>query len=317
MSEYDYVFPNKPSHEKRSETPSNVMNGLIFLTLLVSFFVLFDVPLIILGVFIAVLLIHELGHFIAMKLLGYQNVSLRIVPMFGVSIQGEKSMYSQRQKILVALAGAIPSLAIAVLLMIFIPDSFYFSNEMAWFIAALIVVNVLNLLPLDMFDGGRFIENIFFISKDHGKFIFTLITSVLIILIGIYFQNIYISAFGFILGLKVRSLHKLKDIRAKLKKIDVNFRSSFEKLSNRGYWLIREEVINQSKTLKEIVPDLRSTWENEPLLMHEVEGILEIPVKQDVSILEKIFYIILWLAFLIYPVYLFLSSNILDKINVF
>lgn len=293
------------------------MNGLVFMSLLISFFVLFDVPLIILGVFILVLIIHELGHFFAMKMMGYKKVRLKIVPMFGVAIQGEKQNYSQRQKIFVALSGALPSLLLAIGLMIFLPDSFYYSNEMAWFIAALIVVNVLNLLPLDMFDGGRFVENLFFLNQDNGRFLFTLVTSVLIIGIGIYLQNIYISVFGFILGIKVRSLHKLKDIRSRLKAIDVNFRSSFEKLSNRGYWLIREEVINQSKTLKEIVPDRRSAWENEPLLMHEIEGVLEAPVKKDLSLAEKILYLFVWLGFLIYPVYLFLSSNILDKINVF
>ena len=49
---------------------------------------------------IAVLFIHEMGHFSFMKLFKYTNVIMMFVPLMGAFVRGEKEKYEQKQSVL-------------------------------------------------------------------------------------------------------------------------------------------------------------------------------------------------------------------------
>ena len=63
-----------------------------------------------------VLVIHEMGHFIAMKVFKYQNVRMLFIPLMGAFVQGKKSNYSQKQSLIVLIAGPFPGIIIGNLL---------------------------------------------------------------------------------------------------------------------------------------------------------------------------------------------------------
>lgn len=317
MSESDFAFPGKPEIEKRSENTSNLMNALFFIGMIVAFSVLFELSMVFLFGMVLVLVLHELGHFLAMKFFKYDNVQIKVVPLLGFAIQGEKAKYSQKERVLIALAGPIPSLFIASLVIILVDVPPAFMEEFSLIMVAMIVINILNLLPLDMFDGGKLLEYMFFSTNDQARLVFAFTSSIVIILIGIYFKSYIVAGFGFLIGIKVKSFHKLRDIRRGLKNDNVKFHSTLENLSNRAYWLIRDKVIESSKTLSQVVPSNREEWENEPLLMHHIEEVLEVPIKDDLSISGKIGVGFLWILAIAYPIYLVLSSNLIQSINVF
>jgi len=53
---------------------------------------------------IIVLLIHEMGHFLLMKLFKYDNVRMLFIPLMGAFVQGNKEEYSQKQSLWVVIA---------------------------------------------------------------------------------------------------------------------------------------------------------------------------------------------------------------------
>jgi len=108
----------------------------------------------------AVLLFHELGHWVAMRLCGYQDTRIFFIPFFGAAASGRSVDASPWQEGVVLLAGPLPGLLLAVLLLVFGTarrDAFFIraGNMLLW-------VNAFNLLPLAPLDGGRLFELVLF-----------------------------------------------------------------------------------------------------------------------------------------------------------
>ncbi|MEM9828725.1 MAG: site-2 protease family protein, partial [Planctomycetota bacterium] len=59
---------------------------------------------------VPILLVHELGHFIAMRCLGYRDVRMFFIPLLGAAVTGRQYGISGWKKGLVSLAGPLPSI---------------------------------------------------------------------------------------------------------------------------------------------------------------------------------------------------------------
>jgi Zn-dependent protease len=107
----------------------------------------------------AVILIHELGHFIGMKAFGYSNVRIFFIPLFGAATSGIETNPSGSKKAIVSLSGPLPGIAIGIILAVLY---FVTENERlvqpAWIF---LFINAFNLLPFFPLDGGRFVESLF------------------------------------------------------------------------------------------------------------------------------------------------------------
>jgi stage IV sporulation protein FB len=104
-----------------------------------------------------VLLIHEFGHFFAMKAFNYNNVKLFVLPLLGAYVTGKKSIISQRQMTVVVLAGPVPGIIMGIALLMY-TDSY--PNERLDMLGKIFLgLNFFNLLPFMPLDGGRFIRN--------------------------------------------------------------------------------------------------------------------------------------------------------------
>ena len=66
---------------------------------LVSFLFIFTEEVSFVFNLVIVLLIHEMGHFMLMKLFGYKNVRMLFIPLMGAFVQGTKEEYSQKQSL--------------------------------------------------------------------------------------------------------------------------------------------------------------------------------------------------------------------------
>jgi len=51
-----------------------------------------------------ILLIHELGHYLAMKAFRYQDLSIFFLPLVGAAASGSKEQISQKEKAIILLA---------------------------------------------------------------------------------------------------------------------------------------------------------------------------------------------------------------------
>jgi len=68
---------------------------------------------------LAVLVLHEGGHYVAMRLTGHRNVNVFFVPFLGAATTGKKDDASPMQLLLVYLAGPVPGLILGLLCLLF------------------------------------------------------------------------------------------------------------------------------------------------------------------------------------------------------
>ncbi|HSH92248.1 MAG TPA: site-2 protease family protein, partial [Ramlibacter sp.] len=126
-----------------------------------------------LPILLVVIGLHEGGHYLAMKISGYRNLSVFFVPGLGGLAMGEKASASPWEKLFVYLAGPMPGIALAVAGLIgqalgaFQPPSWF--QE---FLIACLIINYLNLLPITPLDGGRIVETFLFARLPVARFIF-------------------------------------------------------------------------------------------------------------------------------------------------
>lgn len=109
------------------------------------------------AVILAVVILHEAGHALAMRLIGYRDVHVFFVPLLGAMTVGRTTISNVRGRLAMLLAGPVPGLWLAVLLLVleqtFGPMRLFRASALA-----LLLINGLNLLPVTPFDGGRALE---------------------------------------------------------------------------------------------------------------------------------------------------------------
>lgn len=130
-------------------------------------------------ILISVLLFHELGHLIAMRIFGYQDLKVFFIPFFGAVAMGKKTDASPLQKSIVSLMGSLPGILLAIML-----HEFYQEKNQAtvYFVNLMLIINTLNLLPLTPLDGGRLLEELFPKNMAIGIFFISLSTFGLILI---------------------------------------------------------------------------------------------------------------------------------------
>ena len=113
-----------------------------------------------------VVFVHELGHALAMRLLGYGDTRIYFIPGFGGAAVGQKRDASIHVEAVVLLAGPLPGLAAGLVLALALTqlpegDAWDRVREPAFALAlAAVLVNYVNLLPAVPLDGGRLAHRI-------------------------------------------------------------------------------------------------------------------------------------------------------------
>jgi Zn-dependent protease len=108
---------------------------------------------------LAVITLHEAGHAVAMRMLGYRDVHVFFVPLLGAMTVGRSATTTVRDRLAVLLAGPVPGLWLAVVLLVI--DQAYAPVALLRMSAlALLILNGLNLLPFTPLDGGRALESL-------------------------------------------------------------------------------------------------------------------------------------------------------------
>ena len=242
-----------------------------------------------------------------MKKFNYKHVRMLFIPLMGAFVQGKKDSYSQKESFLVTMAGPIPGVAVGILLLLYAAN-----NHSAWGLqlsALFILLNVINLLPLDPLDGGQMFK--LFVRKNHEFFllVFAFLSSLTLIFVGWYINSYLLIAFGFFMGFRVRGLQKNYQMHKDLKTEEVDYRTTYKLLSNKYFFKIKQVVLDHTPSLKKFI-DQVSSDESDPVLASQVNSVLITPVKRDASILFKLLVILFWLASFAVPIYLIFTLDL-------
>ncbi|MDJ0750953.1 MAG: M50 family metallopeptidase [Woeseiaceae bacterium] len=146
-------------HKKRA--PSQEMQWLL-LMISAALFVGIGWPLLGLQftlIILAVIVFHEGGHWLAMRLYGYENPHITLLPLLGGVTIGHENDPSAAKRAWVALAGPLPGIMLGWGLLVYgmsNPSDIEFMGT--WVFSAVIVlmfVNYLNILPIPPLDGAH------------------------------------------------------------------------------------------------------------------------------------------------------------------
>lgn len=112
-----------------------------------------------------VLLFHELGHLVAMRIFKYRNLKMFFIPLFGAAASGQNYNVAGWKKAIVSLAGPVPGILGGIVLGIvaIVADNPPMLREAA---LIMIILNGFNLLPFLPLDGGWVVHAILF-SRHH------------------------------------------------------------------------------------------------------------------------------------------------------
>jgi len=116
------------------------------------------------AILVAVLLVHELGHYVGMRVFGYRDVKMFFIPFFGAAVSGKQQGVEAWKEGVVLLLGPLPGIALACVgaAMVREPSPLVHKALMT-----LLVINAINLLPLGGFDGSRFLQRVLFSRQRH------------------------------------------------------------------------------------------------------------------------------------------------------
>ena len=175
----------------------------------------FDVILILIGV----LIIHELGHLISMKLFKYKDVQVLFLPFIGAATVGSDRKATVLQRVVVYLMGPAPGIIIGTCCMILYTTTH--NKLLSEFGLFLLILNYLNMLPIVPLDGGRIFELTLFSRVHFLKSLFLILSVAVLGIAGISLRDpilIVISVFLF-LGIhsQIQQNRELSALRRKIK----------------------------------------------------------------------------------------------------
>lgn len=293
----DIYYPPKPEIKETSQT--NMTKTLLSLAMFIVVFYLLIGDTQVLFLVVLILFIHEMGHFIAMKVFGYNGVNMFFIPLMGAMVTGEKDRISQLQRAIVVLAGPLPGILIGYGIIEYGQSIEH--NELVIGGFMFLFINVLNLLPLDPLDGGKLIETLFFSSNESIKQVFLIISIVIMVGVGVVFQMYILALLGIFMFSRIKLLQSISKLRKKISSYKISLVKTYEDLTDKEYWTIRKEYLINSKLNKMIDPNQFETSQFEDKIAVSVRNILITPIEKDIPVVGKMFLLLLWVASLILP----------------
>ncbi len=296
------LYPPKPHLAEPKSKGSLALTIFSVVLFIMTFLFIFTDEVDFVFQLIIVLIVHEMGHFALMRRYNYKNVRMLFIPLMGAFVQGSKEEYSQKESIYVVAAGPFPGILIGVLLILFAA-----SSQTVWMVdlgLLFIFLNLINLFPLDPLDGGQLFKLMIKRNQDLFLLVFTFVSSLIMIGIGWLMNSWILIVFGFFMGFRVRTIQNQYQLRKELREEEVNFRTTYKRLSNRDFSKIKQVLLEHTPALRNYIENV-SEEIAEPLLASQVNSVLVSPIKRDASLFFKALLIFIWVASFLTPFILF------------
>ena len=310
-----FIFPPKPSIEKN--VSSVWMKSIISLGLYIVLGYYVFKSLNILLLITAVVIIHEMGHFIAMKAFRYKDLGIFFIPLLGAYVSGSKREVSQLQSAIILLAGPLPGIFIGMLFYFFAEQNPFLEIAGISFytIANLFVfLNLLNLFPVYPLDGGQLLNRVFLDEEKWVSKLFVFLSAAFMLWVAWISKFWVLAIFPVMLLLRLRTDKQMDKIEKKIEEEGIDLNCDYEHLKDEDYWKARNIVISNHSTFNMIptAPPYEYN-QNEEKIMTTIQGLLHRHLIQDLSIAGKIIVLIIWIAAIAAPFIMKMESTMLRQ----
>jgi stage IV sporulation protein FB len=247
-----------------------------------------------------IFLLHEFGHLVAMRIYGYTGLNMVFIPLLGAYVSGKRNRSIQSQEVIVSLAGPVPGLLLAsVLLLLPGPLPAY----MQTFIFIAIFINALNLLPFQPLDGGRIINML--MGRQDGMYTVIMHATVVILAAMLVWQTgsfLWI-LLGFYAFRMAMAEWKVLPVRRTMLADGVDFQQNYDSLNDQEYIRLRRYLPAYDASFGYIG---QTTWAEVPELQRRSEEIamrslLQEPVDYNLNIGKQLLVCAVWIGAFLLP----------------
>jgi len=163
---------------------------------------------------VGALIVHELGHYIAMLIFGYSDRQILILP-FGAATLGEKTDANALQKAVVFLSG--PALGLIAGTICLIVGGRTGTTPFLFGGLFFLLLNYINLLPIVPLDGGRLFELALFSRAPMLKSVFLIISLSIMTIAAILFKDLILIFFSIFMIIGARTQVLINSAHSKIK----------------------------------------------------------------------------------------------------
>ena len=290
-----------PANYKKPDQANNIwMRSLVSLALYLALGIYIFKRWEILLLITAIVMIHELGHFFAMKYFRYKDLGIFFIPLLGAYVSGTKREVSQKQSAVILLAGPLPGIIIGVAFYLIDQHSagYYLLNIPYSRIGLLfILLNLINLFPVYPLDGGQLLNRVFLDEESIISKIFIFLSIGFMCWFAIQMPFYPLLIFPAMMLLRMVGENKINNIEKRIEAEGINTDLEYEDLPDKDYWRIRNILIEEHNSFKDVSPAPPFEYdEKEERIMTTIQHLLHRHLIQDLSITGKIFIFLIWAA---------------------
>lgn len=289
------VLPKYPPRPKKN----NWFNFLFSLLAYIGIGVLLFPNGFVILILTLIVLIHEAGHLVAMRIYHYKDTGIFFIPLLGGLAKGSKREISQKESAIILLAGPLPGILLGTVLLL----TNSASVEMAWALKLLVILNGLNLLPIYPLDGGQLFNRIFLQEEGAGSQFFKIASSILLAIIAIQYKLYPLLYFPLLQLWQLRPDKIGKAIENAAREENINTNLDYQELSDEDYWKLRTILLRLHPACRGISPHADQYDENEQRVQVLVESILDRMLIQDLTIAGKLGIGFIWTTSLVLSIY--------------
>lgn len=248
----------------------------------------------------AIVMIHELGHFVAMKFFRYNELGIFFIPLLGAYVSGTKREVSQRQSAIILLAGPLPGIIIGSILYLIDQDSsghYLFNISYSRIGLLFVILNLINLFPIYPLDGGQLLNRVFLDEESAWSKVFVFLSAGFLCFLAFKIPFYLLLIFPTMMLLRFFGDKKISNIEKRIEAEGINTDLEYDDLPDKDYWRIRNILIEEHPSFKEVQASPPFEYDaKEERIMTTIQGVLHRHLIQDVSIAGKIIIFLIWAA---------------------
>ena len=163
---------------------------------------------------VPILLIHESGHYLAMRAFDYRNLRMFFIPFFGAAVSGRHYNVPGWKKVVVSLAGPVPGIFLGI-----VAGVAGMLMHQPWLTKAAsmaLILNGINLLPVLPLDGGWVFHTLVFSRHRLLDAGFRVLAVIALILFGSRSDNRVLVGLGIFMLFGIPAAYRMASVAGRL-----------------------------------------------------------------------------------------------------